>query len=460
MLMAAAMASIAHAGDYSTWARYRPVTLNTSTMGLSAAVTNVPILVRFRANLHKDMLDSAATQVQANGSDIRVTKADGTTDVPFEIEHVSTGPEGRLHIWILADNVPANNPAAGSYRVYWGRTGQTSMSNPTAVFPTSAGYQAVFHLNDTGSIIRNSANGALDGAATGTTVITSQAAGNGFVSAKAGAVVRTFGTSGGGVANETEATDYIKVTPGPSHILSTHTGPLTFEGWVYSSITNNGNTSQGTKTIVAHGDGNNGTKAWFARTASLDGSTGQNHYSAGGPNNISGPIAPFGEQHHWQFVTAVWNGTNWAIYRQRENDPWNNATVAGPSGMLPDSAHYKIIPSTAPAASTMPWFIGGASDSAGTLVSRGWQGWMDEVRISTVARDSNYVKLTFLTSRSDTLNGVVHPVSVGPTEANVSTDRVRGLVGSPLHRAEHHAHRRERAGQRVELPGARAPRRG
>src|SRR5690606_40126382 len=97
------LAAVAHAGDYSTWARYRPVTLSTAGMGLSAAVTNVPISVRFKASAHADMLNSG-TQVQANGSDIRVTKADGTTDVPFEIEYLSTGPNGRLHLWILADN--------------------------------------------------------------------------------------------------------------------------------------------------------------------------------------------------------------------------------------------------------------------------------------------------------------------------------------------------------------------
>ena len=424
------LAAIAHAGDYSTWARYRPVTLSTSGMGLSAAVTNVPILVRFKASAHKDMLDSAATQVQANGSDIRVTLADGTTDVPFEIEHLSTGANGRLHIWVLASNVPANNPSAGSFRVYWGRTGQTSMSNPAATFPTSAGYQAVFHLNDTGSTgatIRNSANSAMNGTATGTSTTTGQGAGNGFVTAKAGSLVRTFGTSGGGEGDETPATNFIKFTPPVGNALRTHTGPYTIEGWIYSSITNNGNTSQGTKTIVAQGSGKFGGKAWFARTSGLDGSTAQNHYSAGGPNNIRGPIAPFGEQHHWQFVTAVYNSGNWTIYRNRENDPWNNPTVAGPTGMTPDSATYKVIPGTAPTASaTMPWYIGGASadsvNGADSLVTRGWHGWMDEVRISTVARDSNYVKLTFLTSRADTLGGgIIHPVNIGPSESPAAT---------------------------------------
>jgi hypothetical protein len=414
-----ALAALVHAGDYSTWARYRPVTLSTSGMGLSAAVTNIPLSIRFKASAHKDMLDSAATQVQANGSDIRVTKADGTTDVPFEIEYLATGAGGALHLWVLADNVPANDPSAATYRVYWGRTGQTSMSAPASVFPSSAGFQAVFHMNDTGAVITNAANSSLNGTAVGTTTTTGQQGNLGWISARSGNRVRTFGTSNGGVDDANAAADYIHFTPAPSATLSTHGGPITMEGWVYSSITNSGNTSPGTKHIIAHGNGGPGGKAWLARTAAADGASAQNHYSAGGPSSIRGPIAPFQEQNHWQYVAAVWNGTTYTIYRQRESDPWNNATISGPTGMVPDSVHYKTYPGTAPVASTNPWFIGGAStDSTSTTsVTRGWQGWMEEVRISTVARDSNYVKLNFLTFRSDTIAGSIHPISIGGTES-------------------------------------------
>jgi hypothetical protein len=57
------------------------------------------------------MLD-ITSQVQPNGSDIRVTKADGVTDVPFEIENLTLGAGGKLHIWILAENVDVNSAAA------------------------------------------------------------------------------------------------------------------------------------------------------------------------------------------------------------------------------------------------------------------------------------------------------------------------------------------------------------
>jgi hypothetical protein len=422
------LAALANAADYSSWGKYRPVALSTAGMGLSASVANYPVSVRFKASVHKDMLDSAATQVQADGSDIRVTLADGTTDVPFEIEHLSRGPGGRLHLWVLASNVAANSASAATFRVYWGKTGVTTMSRPMAAFPTSAGFQAVFHMNDSGSVIRNAADTSLKGSAFGTSVTTGQTAGQGFVSAKSGLYVRTFGNSNGGEDNAAATANYIKFVPPSGHILNSHTGPITMEGWVYSSITNSGNSSQGTKHIVAHGAGNTGGSHWFARTAALDGASGQNHYSAGGPNNIQGPIAPFAEQNYWQYVAASYNNGNWTIYRQREIDPWNNAFISGPPGMVPDSVHYKTIPGTVPTASDRPWYIGGAAtgmttSATDTVVTRGWQGWMDEVRISTVARDSNYVKLNFLTVRPDSMSGIIHPVSIGASE-------VPGAVGN------------------------------
>jgi hypothetical protein len=303
------------------------------------------------------------------------------------------------------------------------------MSSPATTFPTSAGFQAVFHMNDTTSTITNAANSSLNGIATGTSFTTGQTQGSGITSPKSGRVVRTFGTSTGGVDDGTAATNYITITPGPTHILSTHNGPLTMEGWVFSSVTNSGNTSQGTKHIIAHGNGATGGKAWFARTAGEDGSTAQNHYSAGGPFDLRGPIAPFQEQFHWQYVVAVWTGTQYQIYRQRESDPWNNATISGPTGMVPDSVHYKYRNGTAPVASTNPWFIGGATDSAAATVARGWQGWMEEVRISTVARDSNYVKLNFLTFRSDTIAGSIHPISIGATESAALTGPYAAWLG-------------------------------
>lgn len=414
LLLLGAVTSFVHAADYSSWKSYRPVTLSTAGMGLSQPVKNIPLSIRFKASAHGDMLNNATTQVQANGSDIRVTKADGTTDVPFEIEYLKTGADGALHLWVLADSVGQNSTNAASFRVYWGKTGETSKSNGAAVFPASAGYQAVFHLNDTTSTIVNSANNALNGTAIGTSTTTGQSAGNGFVSAKSGVNVRAFGSSAGGEDNSAPVENYIKFTPGNGHPLR-NSGPLTIEAWIYSSITNNGNTSPGTKHIVAQGSGGASGKAWFARTAALDGGSEQNHYSAGGPNNNEGPIAPFGEQHHWHFVTAVWDGTHWTIYRNRESDFWNNPTVAGPEGMSPDSALYRRIAGTAPVASSSPWYLGAAStDNGDSTVMGGWHGWMDEVRISTVARDSNYVKLNFLTTRGDSLG--THPLSIGSTE--------------------------------------------
>src|SRR5690606_21361078 len=98
------------------------------------------------ATSHADMFTGASSML-AGGADIRVTKADGTTDVPFEIEQATTGANGSLVLWVLADSVGQNAANAAKFRVFWGKSGETSASNGEAVFDTTNGYVAVWHMN-------------------------------------------------------------------------------------------------------------------------------------------------------------------------------------------------------------------------------------------------------------------------------------------------------------------------
>src|SRR5690606_18418011 len=140
------LAALTQAADYSTWSRYRDVTVSTAGLNLSAPVKKIPLLVRFKAADHADMFTGASSML-AGGADIRVTKADGTTDVPFEIEQATTGANGSLVLWVLADSVGQNATNAAKFRVFWGKAGETSKSNGAAVFDTANGYRAVYHMN-------------------------------------------------------------------------------------------------------------------------------------------------------------------------------------------------------------------------------------------------------------------------------------------------------------------------
>src|SRR5690606_28054402 len=162
------LAALTQAAGYSTWSRYRDVTVSTAGLNLSAPVKKMPLLVRFKAADHADMLNNASTQISADGADVRVTKADGTTDVPFEIEQATTGANGSLVLWVLADSVGQNAANAAKFRVFWGKAGETSVSDPASVFDEANGYLAVWHMNGTDGEVNVAGDADLNAAATGT----------------------------------------------------------------------------------------------------------------------------------------------------------------------------------------------------------------------------------------------------------------------------------------------------
>jgi hypothetical protein len=393
-----ALAGAATAGDYSTWLGYRNIHLKTTGI-TTAPVTKYPVLVRFSA---PEMFTGSAPSL-ANGADIRFTKADGTTDLPFQIDHWTTGAGGSGAAWVLLDSVPANKDTAYSFRVYWGKAGATTMSNPAGTFVPANGYQAVFHLNKPSGNDTDAARGYA-GVTTGTF------SGQGLIGN-----ALTFNSDGSGSADETSATDYLTFSPGATDPLSTLTGAITMEAWVYSSITNNGNTSAGTKQIISHG---NGTveSAWLARTG-----TNPNTYAAGGPNAMTGPEVPFGEAGDWSYIVATYDGTNWTIYRNRNSDPWGVPTITGGN-----TTPKTVFAGAGPTASTNPWFIGAWSSTgttAGTM-SRPWKGQIDEVRISNVARDSNYLRLNFETQKA-----AENPITFGSGVVSLRPAAAKGLPG-------------------------------
>jgi len=147
ILAAMTLSGTAFATNYSSWANYRNITLNTATL-TTTTITNIPVLVRFSAASQSDLF-TGATAALASGADLRVTKADGTTDLPFEIDTWITGAAGSGALWVLLDTVQANSATAYSFRIYWNKAGATTASNSSAVFSPSNGFMAVYHFNQT-----------------------------------------------------------------------------------------------------------------------------------------------------------------------------------------------------------------------------------------------------------------------------------------------------------------------
>jgi hypothetical protein len=151
------LANIGLGGDvtgtpYSAWSGHRTITLNTTATGANVPgnVTNFPVLIRLTA---AEALIIAASK--ADGSDIRFSKTDDATAIPFQIE--SWDSSGAA-IWVLVDTVKGNN-ATQAIRMHWGNSAATSASNSAAVFDTANGYAGVWHMNATGNETDATANG-------------------------------------------------------------------------------------------------------------------------------------------------------------------------------------------------------------------------------------------------------------------------------------------------------------
>ncbi len=128
--------------NYSTWAHYRDISVNTETTGAntSTAVNKFPLLVRL-TSADADVFSGAA----ANGADIRFSKADHVTRVPYQRERYDAVNKV-AEFWVLMDTVAAG--ADNRLRMFWGKSGAADSSNGTEVFDTANGFVGVWHLGD------------------------------------------------------------------------------------------------------------------------------------------------------------------------------------------------------------------------------------------------------------------------------------------------------------------------
>jgi hypothetical protein len=153
--------------DYAQWSYYKKITINTKASGANVlnAVTQIPVLVRLGAT-NTDVFSGA----KAQGADIRFAKKNGT-HLQYQIERWDAVNK-LAELWVLLDTVQGTD-SVQYIKMLWGKSSAADSSKPSAVFDTSNGFQAVWHMSDTsGSILHdatvNNYNGTPFGKANGT----------------------------------------------------------------------------------------------------------------------------------------------------------------------------------------------------------------------------------------------------------------------------------------------------
>jgi len=103
---------------------------------VTGAQTDFPVLM----NLTTDA--SLAANAKADGDDILLTSADGTTKLSHEVETYVTAT-GQLVAWVKVPSL--SNVANTVLYLYYGNSGAAAQANPTAVWDAS--YKGVWHMN-------------------------------------------------------------------------------------------------------------------------------------------------------------------------------------------------------------------------------------------------------------------------------------------------------------------------
>jgi hypothetical protein len=368
----------ARGADFSTWS-YK-VRIDVPGYEAPVSLSNFPILVVFSS----DITNFAYAQFAdpANGGDLRFTAADQSTELNYEIE--DWDPAGESPVWV---QVPALTNQTHIW-AYWGRSTATSAPPYTTNGATwSEGYVAVWHLNETsGAHFDSSAN---DNAGTASNDVNQDVAG----------IVAGADSFDG-------TNDWIHVD---DHVSLDGMTALTVEAWVYDV-----GSDSATRGVVSKRDSNGVEQAY-----ALYRSGARKGY------NFIGADSPF------PFNTSV-SASQWHYLAFRY---YQMATFGMSQGYLDgdeDSSLTFCVLSSAPATAS-PLRIGALDP-----YDNGWLGSIDEVRISGVARTTNWLHATYMTVGAPTTFCSFRPVVSEPpvistdlpTDVQLTSATLRGTLTS------------------------------
>ncbi|MBN2159176.1 MAG: DUF2341 domain-containing protein [Spirochaetes bacterium] len=145
----------------------RSIRLDTTSSGadVTSTITNFPVLIR--------LTDSSIIQsLQTDWDDLRFLWNDGVTWLNYEIERWDIATN-RAEVWVLVPTIAGNsNTYLTMYYNDVINGAVPAASNPGAVFNASNGFAAVYHMNNnpaggTGAIKNSSSNPGLDGTSAG-----------------------------------------------------------------------------------------------------------------------------------------------------------------------------------------------------------------------------------------------------------------------------------------------------
>ncbi len=339
-----------------SWTHRKNITIDkTKVVG---SVSNFPVLINFSSD--SDLKANA----RANGFDIFFTDSDGVTKLPHQIEYYSPGTGG-LTAWV---KVPSLSSAANtSIYMYYGKPGSVNMEDKTNVW--DANYMAVWHLNESGT---GAANEFKDSTSNNNN-------GQGGAGVGGQTPTQTPGKIGFGQLFARASSKFIQVTDNPGSLDPT-TG-LTLEGWA-----NGASWLSGNSTIIGkqYGAAKQDTYA-IAETL------------LAGPSSVAAGYLTSGDPRGGSPGTGTWY-----FYAMNYSSSGTATAYMFLNGAVVDSQAGLSISTDG-----NPVLLGAEEQAAAP--AQFFDGTVDELRISNVARSDAWIATEYNNQNSPTTFEYVRP---------------------------------------------------
>ncbi|HON09727.1 MAG TPA: DUF2341 domain-containing protein, partial [Chitinispirillaceae bacterium] len=333
--------------------------LNTtaSGAGVDGDVTDFPVLIRLRED------NFNFSQSRPDGGDLRFAKENGKA-IPYEIEKWDTKSR-RADIWVKIDTVYGNDDSQFII-MYWGNPDAESESDGCAVFDTADAFQGVWHLSGKGT---DPAPDATPNHYHGIPVGTSEE------SAVDGAI-------GGARAFNGASSCITMPNTADSRLNFSEDGFYSISCWVKADTIDS----------IFHAVAGKGHEQYYLQFKCLRNNRATwefvefQNQSGWEYSEDSVPPAPGAKE--WVYLTGVRNGTNQRLYI-------NGELVKDKAALMPGEYERNTSDN---------FTIGSHGRSVEIPYYQGWSffnGLIDEVRVSSIARSEDWVKLCYMNQKAD-----------------------------------------------------------
>ena len=328
-------------------------------------LTNFPVLVVLATNITGFSYDDFA--YPDTGIDLRFTPADGRSLLNYEIEEWNSN--GHSYVWVQMPELVSNT----TLHAFWGNPSVGAYTSTTNGATWDDTFRAVWHLDQVGvsSDVSDATTNDCDGANQGSVNI------DGFISK--------------GQDFERGTTDYIDLPTTPSsQFLPTPGSPITLSGWVKAESI--AATDMDNRLISI--DNFPGAGSALSLALSRDDNVELYHDGPTGDDNlVSVGTVAVGQ---WHYTVATYDGISFRLYIDGAFDSSEG------SGLNNAGSAYTVKLGT----------YNGTGDC--------FDGIIDELRVSAVARSADWIRACWLNQRSNTVFDVYGNVQ-GNFDADLPT---------------------------------------